>query len=301
MGDGMADEHPSPGIYGVDYETYAGWPLINSGLIRAGGVSMRRMKWGFDRRLDSEDTRDRKFGRAFHCKLLEPDTFDFRFIVQEVCSATKKGDGQPCENMGVVQQGGNWFCRTKGHAPEGAEEPQDYVSREEIERVDVMIAELKDHKAIKMLRTHGGCEESAIAEINGVLCKGRFDKRLPGPGCPPTIIDLKKVRADKIHPFDCDRSIRNYQYDVQMALYCRIAKAITGEDHKGIWIFIADNPDYDVCARMMTQEQFQQASSRIDGTLHCWQRACEREDWPGVAPELQCCGEFHESILEDAA
>lgn len=294
--------HPAPGIHGgIEFADYAEWPLINSGLIRAGRFSMRRMKWMFDGRMEMDDSRDRKFGRGFHCRLLEPDTFDFRFTVQEQCAATKKGDGEPCQKPGALMHGGKWYCKTKGHAPDDATEPEECITAEEIDRMDAMIEALEDHDAIKMLRQHGGHEESAIAEVNGVLCKARFDKRIPGGRVPPTIVDIKKTRFDKIQQWDCDKSIANYQYDMQMAFYCRIAEVLTGERHKGIWVFVADRPDYDVCVRMMPPEMYEECSAKIDGVLRDWQDCNARGVWPGVAPTIEYVGEFKQTRLQEAA
>ncbi len=283
---------PHVGIHSVDFETYLGWPLVNSGLIKAGLYSARRMKWMSDGLMDMDDSRDRKFGRAFHCRLLERDTFDFRFTVQQQCAAIK-GDGNRCQNPGKFVEVAEWFCGQ--HKGEDAKQVEECITAEDVEHMDAMIEALGDHPAIKMLRAHGGHEESAVAEINGVLCKSRFDKRIPDK---PTIVDLKKTRHDKINQWQCDKSIDNYQYDIQMALYCRIAKQITGEDHRGIWVFIADKPDYDVCARMMKPEQYEFASAKIDGVLRYWQDCNEREDWPGVAPTLEYYGDFHQSVLD---
>lgn len=295
---------PEAGIHrSLDFETYAAWPLLNSTTIRAGSSrdhgSMRRMKWTFDGRMPSDDTRDRKLGRGLHCLLLEPDQFEWRFEIQKQCAATKKGDGKRCDNLGVLKLGNDWFCRTKGHAADGAVEPDDYLSTEEHSRITTAISELKDHPAVKMLRQHGGCEESAVAEISGERVKCRFDKRLPGEHCPPTIIDVKKT-SKGITQWRCENAIKTYQYAIQMALYCRVAEKIAphpeGEPYRGCWIFVEDKPPYDINCILMNEEQRRESYSIIDAIVRRWKSCCESEEWPGVAPHLNEFGSYHETL-----
>lgn len=89
----------SPGIYrDVPFEEYAAWRAINSGVCRWGKVSLKHMKAAFEGRVKSEDTKDRKLGRAIHQRVLEPDA---PLLVAGQCAATKK-DGSKCSNQGYL-------------------------------------------------------------------------------------------------------------------------------------------------------------------------------------------------------
>lgn len=88
-----------PGIHrDVPFEEYASWKAINSGVLRWGKVSMKHMKAALDGLVKSEDTKDRKLGRAIHQRVLEPDR---PLVVATQCAAMKK-DGTRCSNLGYL-------------------------------------------------------------------------------------------------------------------------------------------------------------------------------------------------------
>src|SRR3990167_7852132 len=226
-------EPPGIGIHhGVPFEDYAAWDCVNSGAIKAGLRSMRAMRSFMDGER-GKDTPDRRFGRAEHGRLLEPDLFDIRFGVATPCAAVKK-DGETCGNAAKYLIDRNWLCGV--HAPKGSTPETDFVSEPELARIDLMIDNLKGHKAVKLLRAHGGCEVSIVADVFGVRVKCRADKLIE---TVPTVVDVKKVGAGKIGPIrevkefipqtgtlierpprppdEIEAAITNYGYHIQAA------------------------------------------------------------------------------------
>lgn len=80
------------GIYrDMPFAEYAAIDAINSGIVRWGfKATMRHMLAAREGRIDNDDTKDRKFGRAIHCRLLEPERYRTDFLIATKCVATVK-------------------------------------------------------------------------------------------------------------------------------------------------------------------------------------------------------------------
>lgn len=281
---------PDVGIHhAIEFDDYKNWPVVNSGVLKFGMLSMKHMKSAMDGELDSDDTTSRKFGRAVHCRLLEPDLFDFRFQVSTPCCAVLKSGvnkGKQCGKTSRYLDGNsNWFCGQ--HIPHDFDEPLELVTPDELSRIDRMIASVKKHDAVKLLRAHGGCEVSFIADVFGVRCKGRADKYIPGGSCPPTVVDIKKCQAGSISKAACEKSITNYGYHRQAAIYKLGLDAITGRDHHFVWVFIEDAPPFDVCVVHMDGETFAIGRHEVRLTLEKWKEAIDADEYPGVSNTIE--------------
>src|SRR5688572_27676231 len=93
----------SPGIhYDLSFADYARIPALNSSVLKWGhppSGSMLHLKAAIDGEIETEDSRDRKFGRALHVRLLEPDRYRSEILIAGECGAIKKS-GQRCTNTG---------------------------------------------------------------------------------------------------------------------------------------------------------------------------------------------------------
>jgi PDDEXK-like uncharacterized protein DUF3799 len=58
-------------------------------------------------------------GSALHCLVLEPATFEERYVVTGQCEAVKR-DGERCEHPGIHRVGGEWRCGTHSKSAERA-------------------------------------------------------------------------------------------------------------------------------------------------------------------------------------
>lgn len=97
---------PEPGIYeGISFETYASWDAVNWHSLSNGlsPGSMMHVKAALDGKLKDDDSKDRKFGRAQHCLLLEGEqSFRQRFNVATRCVGVQKS-GKICgKNSSVM-------------------------------------------------------------------------------------------------------------------------------------------------------------------------------------------------------
>ena len=273
---------PEVGMFpGVPFETYARWKAINSGIVKWGGVSMKHMLAAFEGRLKSEDTRDRKLGRAIHHRILEPLTFAEQFRIAGPCEATiKSGDnkGKPCGAAASWEgPSGGWFCGIKGHRPDGSTRATDTVSVGEFDRCDSIAAALHGHFAIPLLRRTGWSEMSMVWKWRDWLLKGRADRISTGGG-RPMILDVKKCQVGKGRREDCQRAIENYGYHRQAAMYCKGAEALTGIEHEFVWIFVEDNEPFDIQVIPATKDDLEIGWEQVARVLDTFDRQYKAND-----------------------
>lgn len=266
-----------PGIYrDMPFEEYAAMRAFNSGVVKWGFVTIKHMRAALEGRLKSEDTKDRKLGRAIHQRVLEPDR---PLVVATQCTAMKK-DGTRCSNLGYLKSfDGGWYCGVKGHAPASAIEPLDYVSEEEAARIEKIVAALHDHPAMPMLRQNGWSEVSIVWEFEGMLLKGRLDRYAEGP--PPVVLDLKKIQVGKGSRDECQKTIVKMGYHRQAAIYAKGVQFHTGLLPSVIWLFQEDSEPYDTQIIIATDEEMELAWREVAERLRVFRR-CQAEDkYPG--------------------
>jgi hypothetical protein len=277
-----------PGVYdGEPWEEYASWKAMNSTALKhLIDLSPKHARHAMTNRTDS---RDRRFGRAEHALLLEgPEAFARRFLVACGCQAVLKSGarkGEPCGLTGAVYDGSAWYCGK--HAPEGATEPEDYVTAEQYERMQRAIEAVYAHPAVKLIRQHGGTEVSVVWERDGLPCKARLDKLILDAKCPDTILDVKKCQAFGIARHDLEASIVRYGWDVQARFYRDGVEAVTGKRCDFIWLFVEDGPPYDVCPLRASKRWMEVGRCRLNRAWQAWKWCIQTDTWPGVAVDIQ--------------
>ena len=283
---------PKPGLhYGIPWEQYAAWPAVNQTALKIlRNVTPYHCRAFLDGRYASEDSDDRRFGRAEHCFILEPETFAERFVLAEPCSTplvSGKRTGQPCGGSGrfLDMLGGGWFCGT--HKPEHAVEPEDYITSEQLDRIKASVRSLLDHKVIRLVRQHGGSEVSVIWERDGLPCKARLDKLVIDTACPDTILDLKKIRSGRGTDEHLQRSIRDWGYDIQAAWYIDSVEAVTGKRPCFAWIFFEDNEPFDVRPIWASRSMVQLGRRKLEAAWQTYKRCVEEDHWPGYCESIE--------------
>lgn len=284
------DRCPKPGMYrDVPFEEYLQWPATTREVLRlCHDVTPKHARAYLDGELPDSDSKDRKFGRAEHCRLLEPDEFTGRFLVASSCITplvSGKRKGQPCGNAGKYIQGGVWFCGQ--HRPEGADEPRDYISEDQalaIERVRVAVFA---HKVVRLLRTFGGCEISLVWERDGLPCKARVDKLIHKAECPDTIIDLKKIQPKAGTDFALRKAIREYRYDVQAYWYTDGAHRLTGDTFRFAWVFTEDGPPFDVRPVWASGAMLEVGRCKVNAAWRTYLHSVQTGDWPGYCDDIE--------------
>lgn len=276
-------------IYGADFDEYKSWPHMNASTLLWGKVSMQHLQAAIAGKLSKESTA-LTFGRALHCRLLEPEQYEFRFSIAEPCCATLKtgpNKGKPCNANGIARSGNGWLCG-KHRMEEAIEE--ECITRCEAAQIEAIAESLKNHAVVKLLRQHGGCEASAVWEREGVTCKARFDKLILKGNCPPAIVDVKKVRAGYGTQDRFRRHIFDYDYHVRAAMYVNAIEAIEGIRPLFIWVVVEDSCPHAVGVYKCDDITLQAGRVEFLNLLNAYKTCMETQEWPGYTTDIEDCG-----------
>lgn len=288
----MTDEPtiPENGIHNrVPFETYQSWPLVNGSALVWGQKSAQHMRAALDGEIDY-DSPDLAFGRALHCRLLEPDLYEiFWAVATPCCAEIKSGDrkGMPCGASSSMQAGDEWFCRTHGKKVEGAREVEDCVTKDEADRIEAICAQLKGHEVVKLLRREGGFEASAIWENSGVRLKGRMDKMIVGKDCPDTIVDLKKCGLGRGDKDTFARDLLKYKYHIKAAMYYDAVHKLTGAKPHFLWIVVEDKPPHSIGVYECDIPTLDAGRNEFLSLLSQYNRCMETGVWSGYSKAVE--------------
>jgi hypothetical protein len=216
-------------------------------------------------RIDHPESRKKVFveGGGIHCRTLEPDAFDDRYVVYP---------GKRDKRHKAYQE----FLAEH----EGAE----VLSSAEMETAKrAGDAVLADPVASELLK---GCrhEEPLVwtDPETGLKCKGRVDAI-----GPEYIVDLKSAR--NVEPQAFARSASSLLYHVQLSMYQTGAITLRKIDGTTLPYIIAveKEPPFDVVTYQLKPEDLD-AGRQLTVKLMRKLEACMAADyWPGVAPGLQ--------------
>lgn len=272
---------PNPGIYfDEDFNKYRSWKAFNSGVIKYGEISQCHMHAAYNGEISNEDTTSRKFGRAVHTRLLEPEKYAQRVVVSQPCCAElKSGDrkGKACGKAGsCVDESMRWYCGT--HKPDVFSVPAEYVNQDEYDRIELMARSLHEHPAMAMLRAEGWSEASIVYDFNGMRIKGRIDRLSRKARFN---LDAKKCRVGYGTMELCRKSIVDYGYMKQMAVYQKGIEVLEGYQPRCLWLFIEDGPPY--CPQVVEAEQWEldHAWQHVAGILSGYKASMERGRFDG--------------------
>lgn len=215
-----------PGIHemsNADYHAETDW--LSSSMLKA--LLPERYKVG-------GSTEALEFGTLFHTAVLEPDDLD-EYVALDAAKIGLKADGTVAANPTMTVA---WKRAVAEAEQDGrkviaqADLDQALAMREAVERHDVA-AELLFHRP-------GTVEESAFAEVDGVPCRARFDRRIPG-----VAIDLKSTSA-RPGPDSLARTVADYGYDLSAAHYLAVAEALNLDVQAFALVFVAKEPPHRV-------------------------------------------------------
>lgn len=147
----------------------------------------------------SEDTPALRFGRAFHCAALEPDTFAQRYVVEP--------------DFGDLRSSKN---REKRDAWREQNAHVTALAVDDWTAIQSMTAALRSHRLVREM-LQGGDSELTVTwrdPETGLPCKSRADYYVERLGL---VVDLKTTQDAGIDAFR--KSISTYRYHVQDALY----------------------------------------------------------------------------------
>jgi len=195
-----------PGIHemtNADYHAQTDW--LSSSMLKA--LLPEHYKVG-----GSQEALD--FGTLFHTVVLEPDNLA-DYVALDAEKIGLKADGTPAANPMMTVA---W----KRAVAEAEADGKAVIAQQDLDRALAMREAVMAHDtAAELLFNRGGVvEESAFAVIDGVKCRARFDKRIPG-----VILDLKSTSA-KPGIESIRRAVIDYGYDLSAAHYLAVADAL---------------------------------------------------------------------------
>ncbi len=282
---------PTVGLHrDIPFEQYQRIKLPNSSAIGWGRVSMKHMKACVDGTLEDNDTKDRKFGRAVHCILLEPDRLEERFVVSLPCQAKLQSGnrkGERCGGSSKMQAvDGGWYCGVHNKGMEEAPLPDgtEIVTVEEDLRLHQMRDALRSHLVMKVLTRPGWSELSVVWDRLGVRLKGRIDRFADGP--VPLIIDVKKTRVGYCGMKEVEQSISGFEWHRQAALYHSAIDSLVGVKPEFLWLFVEDGPPFDLNVVPIDDESLAIGLTEADEVLRRWVHACETNNFPGYIADV---------------
>lgn len=291
---------PEPGIYhGVSFADYKAWDAMNASTLvegfHGGVVDASRLEAFISGRRTKAETKDLRFGRALHARILEPELFDREWITSKPCEAalqSGKNKGEPCGLTAAYVSPDDdgcdrWYCGK--HKSDVYREPQNYVTTEERERIERCRARAYKNREVQLLHKFPGSEVSIVFDLFGVRCKGRLDK-LCDDGTNIIIADPKKVAQDQLTRDGFRRTIYNLKYYIKAAFYCDGVKSLMKRTPSFCWIPIEDDEPFNVAAFYMDEATYNAGRLDCFHLLSAYKRGMETGEWPGAFQDAEECG-----------
>lgn len=125
-------------------------------------------------------------------------------------------------------------------------------------------------------------ELTAIAEIDGVMCRAMIDHAPEDPRQP--LWDLKTCMDAS--PEACQRAIMTWGYDAQASHYVETWKAATGEERPFIFLFVEKEAPQECCLIRLGGDSMAMARKRTARAREMWAHCLRTGNWPGYPREV---------------
>ncbi|SDY08550.1 PD-(D/E)XK nuclease-like domain-containing protein [Lysobacter enzymogenes] len=223
------------------------------------------------------------FGRAYHCRVFEPERYALEFAVEPEGAPARPTDAMrnaqnPSESsVARVAFWDRWDAENAGKT---------VLSRFDADRIEAMHAALMANPVVReLLFDEDGANEVSLRWIDpdtGVACKARVDrwKRTARIG-----IDLKST--DDASPLGFAKAVAKYGYHIQQAHYCAGAAAIDEAFRRYLIVaqekaapYLAAVYALDAASESRGFELRQEAMQTMAACLSA-------DEWPGYGPETQ--------------
>jgi hypothetical protein len=284
-----ARTEPGPGVYrNIAEADYRAWPLMSPSMLWHGNESMLQLDAAIRGLLDT-DSDDKKFGRDFHCRLLEPQRFRDEYVAMP---AFEKSPDNVTADLKRSESKATAYYKAAVAAFESEHRDRTIIPRDDMDTIEAMAKRVYSHKAVKLFHASGGCEVSIVGELCGVKCKGKVDKLIEGGKFDATIIDVKKCRTADPHKLKSD--CLKYGYHLKAAWYVDLATAALRRQARFCWVYIEDTPGHDVVPWFLDEVTHQCGRAAYTNLLHRYKLCVASGEWPGRAPDI-----IHETAVPD--
>ena len=200
------------------------------------------------------------FGRAAHCRILEPSCFSDRFAVApKIDRRTKSGKAEYAD----------WV------EANGDKEAISAVDADAIEGMAESVLNNNDARRWLIPCDDYRVEQSGIVDDGtGLLKACRPDLRVDRD----YIVDLKTcASADSDY---MTRALVNFGYALSAAWYVDLARAIDGGEYRFIWVMVEKTPPYNVACYEASPEVLAYGRHKYEHALEVIRKCRDENEWP---------------------
>lgn len=209
-----------------------------------------------------EETAALRLGTAVHAAILEPGVFARDYVVATWDARTKDGKAQ---RDAAIASG------------------KIVISDDDETTICAMAQSVHEHpiaSAILASRIHTEEPIFWTDPLSGIECKGKPDM-VCRVGGRTSIVDLKTT--NDANEDDFARSIANYAYHVQAAMYLRGWREVSGEEASFTILAVEKSAPYAVAIYELDEDAIAKGSARVIGLLQRLKACRESNSWPGYA------------------
>lgn len=262
---------PSPGVYENSADQYPAWDAVRAGWLRDLADSPARCRYF---QLNGRSiTKEMRLGSAIHCRLLEPEIFESKYVtIKNENSRTKAAQEAKAE---LIEEFGEdcflpWADYNK------------VISIADTIQSDREFAKLEKAFSLKELAVVWDDAET------GLRCKALFDAiSLTGQ----FIADLKT--CPKSNPQDFRWKVVRDGYDVQAAHYMKGAAAAGIDIEDFIFIAVEKTPPFMVGIYPLTIKSINAAKDKHTELMKRYAVCSQHNKWPGYGmQDLDLPGQF---------
>lgn len=257
-------QSPDPGVFlDVPAHEYHSWKLASNSMLSILKRSPAHMKAYRDCPPPPSDAME--LGDAIHMAILQPLLFLDRFEVAPEQISNKNTNAWKEFEAKAVSQGKVALKASQGR------------------QIEAVASQVRAHPTVSKLISHpNAVEVSAVFDLHDVRCKMRCDLLNDKFA---TILDLKSTTDASRDSFI--RSVANYGYFRQAAMYIDGWRAIGKEYKRFVLIAIEKDPPYGVAIYRLTDDFIDAGRVELKKLLSLYAE-CERTNvWPSYPLEVQ--------------
>lgn len=209
-------------------------------------------------------SKEMTFGTATHLYILEPDKFKEEFVVQTIDARTVKGKAALLD-IEFVQK-------------------KNVISEEDFLRIKYMNANVKKHAVANKLLQEGKPEQVMLYKLQTsegeIWCKSKVDYLREG-----VLIDIKTTKNSDTQTFS--KSIENFNYFIQGAMYSRGHEIVTGRSCDFVFIAIESVAPYAVNVIKLSENHNALGYKKVYEAAEIYAKCLKTNVWPSYPEKVQ--------------
>lgn len=209
-------------------------------------------------------TKAQEFGTLAHEAVLEPDNFAAR------CRPTSKVDRRTTEGKAIAA----W------QASQEEKYGIKFIDETLYNQITTLAESVRTSLGSTGIFAGGVAERSGFAELGGINVRIRPDYLTD-----THIYDLKTTYDSRIESFQ--RSIFQYQYELQCAFYLDVAELVDGKKRKFVWVAVENEAPYGVCVFEPDEAVIERGRRMYRQALAMYKECASLDYWPSYPTTVQ--------------